>query len=158
MLSPNPPPSFYSFVRYASLALAFSVLLWSVGCSSKGSKDSVSGKVTLNGQKVAGTVYFTGPDKKTVNTPIGPDGSYVIENPSKGENVITVKGMGAATGSAPASSFAPVNPDKDGALMKDKSGKMDMGAPPPGKYATDAGGLKYTVKGGRETYNIELTP
>jgi hypothetical protein len=158
MLSPTRPPTFYSLVRCASLALSLSVLVWSAGCS-KGAKDSVTGKVTLNGQKVTGTLTFTGPDKKSVTAPINPDGTYLIENPSKGDNTITVQGLGTGPGAAPANTFAPVTPDKGADLMKDKSIKGDtMGSPPPTKYATEAGGLKYTVKGGKETHNIELTP
>jgi hypothetical protein len=159
MLSPKRLPSFHSLVRCASLAFSLSVLVWSAGCSKGGPNTAVTGKVTLNGSNVNGTVTFVGPDKKSVTAPIT-NGTYTIENPSKGENTILVKEMGSAgmPGAAPKDSFAPKVTDKDGALLKDKTAKIDPGVPPPAKYATEAGGLKYTVKGGKETHNLELTP
>jgi len=159
MLSPTRPPTFYSLVRCASLALSLSVLVWSAGCS-KGAKDSVTGKVTLNGQKVAGTMTFTGPDKKSATAPINPDGTYLVENPSKGENTITVKGFGTGPGAANPAAFQPPAGDKGSDMLKDKTVKTDMGSPPPAKYATEgpANDLKFTVKGGKEKYDIDLKP
>lgn len=158
MLYLNRSPSFYPLVRYASLALSLSVLVWSAGCSKGGPKDVVTGKVTLNGAKVVGTVTFIGPDKKPVKTPINPDGSYTLPNPAKGENIILVTGLGIGAGTAPKDSFAPT--DKDSAVMKDKtSTNSDMGKPPPDKYGSEAtSDLKFTVTGGKQTKDLELTP
>jgi len=72
------------------------------GCpGGDGAKNSVSGKVTLNGKPVAGTVVFIGADNSEVGTsPIGPEGNYTIVNPTPGPVKILVKGKGAA-GSGP---------------------------------------------------------
>jgi len=75
-----------------------------------------------------------------------------------GENNIQVKKMGAGlpkVGGGP----APVIPKdtKDSSKMTEM-GKAAGGAEPPEKYAAANNGLKYTVKGGKETFNIELTP
>jgi hypothetical protein len=152
------------------------------GCGSKsdGPKDSVYGKVTLNGQPVTGQVVFVGPDKKEVTSPITPEGEYRIVDPPKGEVVILVRSVGAApAGPSPVGPGAlptpgvkgpgplvsggkpppgPTPPPKGGKPPDMPSGMPTAGATPPAKYATAAGGLKLTVTGGDQKYDIELKP
>lgn len=159
MLSQHRTPGFYPLVRYASLALSLSVLVWSAGCS-KGAKDVVTGKVTLAGQKVNGAVTFIGPDKKQVTGGIV-NGVYTIENPPKGDNIVLVKGHGDAMPGAAKNlggAVADPTPDKSGGdMMKDNRVKSDLGVPPPPKYASEAtSGLKFTVTGGKQTNDITL--
>jgi len=119
-----------------------------VGCgggSSGPGKDSVSGKVTLNGAAVSGTVTFIGPDNRPVESPIRPDGGYTIEKPSVGANRITVRGM-----------LQPKLP-KDAPPTGTTAG--GSGASPPEKYANpNTSNLSFEVKGGKQTYDIPLTP
>jgi hypothetical protein len=105
--------------------------------------DSVTGKVTLKGQPVAGEVIFVGSDRKEVGSPIGADGSYQIYNPPKGEVQILVKGFPGAA----------VEPPKD-APPRPGAG----GAAPPARYARPNNGLTMTVTGGKQTHDVPLTP
>jgi len=122
-------------------------LLSLAGCGGKPteSANSVSGKVTLDGAKVAGQVIFVGPDnKELVPAAIKLDGTYQIADVPPGKYKVLVRGAGSATGPAP----------KDSALPKMETGG---GAAPPAKYAAvTTSDLTYEVKGGKETYNIEL--
>jgi len=155
MLSQHRAPVLYPLVRYASLALSLSVLVWSAGCS-KGVKDVVTGKVTLGGSKVNGAVTFIGPDKKPVKGGIV-NGVYTVENPSKGENIILVQGHDVAMPGAAKKDFNVPDPDKGGGMMKDNTVKTDLGVPPPPKYGSEAtSGLKFTVTGGKQTFDITL--
>lgn len=123
------------------------ILIAGCGGGGKGKGDTVSGKVTLNGNPVAGEVIFIGSDGKESKMLISMDGSYTVASPAKGEAKIGVKSMG----SAPAPSGA---------------GKSDMpgfspasGVPAPAKYNNPStSGLTYTVKGGDEKFDIVLTP
>src|SRR5438045_2011452 len=67
------------------------------GCGGgKPSNDSLSGKVTLNGQPVAGQVVFvSNSDSKETPTVISPTGDYSVAL-AKGEYQILVKGTGLA--------------------------------------------------------------
>lgn len=132
----------------AALPLA-TALLFLAGCGgSKGAKDSVSGKVTLGDQTVAGEVIFTYSDGKEGRSPIGPDGFYSIPTPSKGEAKIAVKGMLGGTGT-------PTSGPKSDMPMPGAAG----GVAPPAKYGrNETSGLTYTVKGGEEKFDIPLTP
>ena len=129
-------------------------LLVGVGCGKKdeGPKNFVAGKVTLNGEPVAGMVVFTGPGNKEVSSPINIDGSYRVADPAVGQNTIVVK-------SAPGMSMAPAgSPPKDAPPLTGASGSAKMGVAPPAKYASPGNGLKYDVKGGKETHDIKLEP
>jgi len=157
-LTLSPTKWFASSRMLGALSLAFLVALLSgvSGCDSgpKGAKNSVSGKVTLNGEKVAGTVSFVGSDPAPKETPIKPDGTYQIDDPPTGQVKIVVKGMGGPTGAAGAAKPPPGGPE-----MPSMPGTGMGGATPPAKYGSPATTpLTYDVKPGKQTYNIELTP
>jgi len=130
------------------LAFLLAVLVWGAGCGSKGPKNVVTGKVTLNGQPVAGTVTFTGGGGKEVNAPINPDGTYMIPDPPEGENQIVVKGFLGATGPLPGAEKVP------GGGLSTPGGALkpaEMGANPPAKYGKPGNGLSFNVTGGKQT-------
>src|SRR4051812_18600270 len=85
-----------------SLSLFVALLVGLSGCDKKGDEaaNSVSGKVTLNGEPVSGVVIFVGADNKEYPSPIKPDGSYSVPNPPTGQVKILVKGMGGTLPSA----------------------------------------------------------
>jgi len=132
--------------------LLFVVALGTVGgCGTKGPKSSVSGKVTLNGQNVAGQVTFVGADNKELSSPIREDGSYLIENPPTGSVKVLVKGM-TSGGPAPMTPKTPGMPS-----MPDMPGAK--GVAPPAKYGSVATTpLTFEVTGGKQTYDIPLAP
>src|SRR5271170_475352 len=68
-----------------------------LGCGGPaGPKNTVSGKVTLEGQPVAGIVVFLSGDGKEVSGPINYlDGTYQIPDPPSGQVSIVVKGLPA---------------------------------------------------------------
>ena len=127
------------------------ILIAGCGGGGKGKGDTVSGKVTLNGNPVAGEVIFVGSDGKESKMLISMDGSYTVASVAKGEAKIGVKSMSMGIGNAPAPTGA---------------GKSDMpgvtpasGVPAPAKYSNpSSSGLTYTVKGGDEKFDIVLTP
>jgi len=102
-------------------AIAFVVLMSGCTGTSKGIQNSVSGKVTLNGDPVSGTVVFVGSDGKEAMSPISAEGKYDIPNPPQGTVKILVKGTGI------------IAPPKDGGLP---AGTKDApGAGTGGRFA-----------------------
>ena len=118
-----------------------------IGCSS-GSGSTLTGKVTLNDQAVAGSVILVGPDKKEHTVPISPDGVYSVGGLAPGEYAVRLKGNGPK----------PPPPPKDVPLPKDAVDKSGPTLQPPAKYTQGNTGLKVTVSGGAQTYDIPLTP
>jgi hypothetical protein len=145
--------------RVLAVVVLLPLLTVTAGCSGSGPKNTVSGKVTLKGQLILGSITFVGPNGKEVTAPINPDTSYLIPDPAMGENKIAIKGIpGAAPGGAPAEAGQP-GLKKD--MMKDMLSPTTMGVPPPAKYATPGGPdgkLTFTVTGGKQEFNIELKP
>jgi hypothetical protein len=136
--------------RWFAPCLVLAALVLVAGCSGK-VENSVSGKVLLNGKPVAGTVVFIWPDKKELVSPIGPDGQYAFPNPTRGTVTILVKGMG---GGPTGGKVAP----PPGATGKLGAG-LGQGEAPPARYAdARTSGLSYDIKGGKETYDLPLTP
>jgi len=143
---------------YRAPAALLALLIVVAGCSKPGPKDVVSGTVKLNGQEVKGTVVIVGSDGKEMACPIS-GGKYSIANPPLGEVVFPVKGM-----------FGPPGTEKGQKAEKPKikgpAGSMilenkdtNMGVEPPGRYyKKETSDLKRTLKGGRETFDIELRP
>jgi hypothetical protein len=122
------------------------------GCGGRGPKSLVKGKVTLEGQPVAGTIIFIGSDNKEHPAPLA-KGEYAIENPPSGEVTILVRGAG--TGVAMPKGDLPM---KDKGPKVEMPGTANMGVEPPAKYGQKEHGIKKTVKGsGTEKIDIELT-
>jgi len=118
------------------------------GCGPKDTKNSVSGKVTLNGEPVDGIVAFVGSDNKEVTGPTKPDGSYEIIGAPVGQVKIIVKRL-------PNANKPTVAPPKDAPAMP----STNNGVPPPVKYgATTTSDLSFEVKKGKQIYDIKLTP
>jgi len=150
--------------RFPSLSAAV-FLIFACGCGGSGGggdKDLVKGRVTLNGQAVAGQVIFVAADKKEYPTVIALNGDYQLTKLPKGEYSVLVKsGMGSAPGAPAMGGADKIKSDKMGKNLvletkKDESG----GAEPPAKYSQLGGGndLKVTVTGGDQKYDIVLTP
>lgn len=127
---------------------ALAIFLGAAGCNSKGggSGNEVSGKVTVGGQAVSGTVTFLAPDGKLVTVPIKPDGTYSTTELTANDYKVGVQGLGG------------VGPPKG------KGGEMpgmpsSGGVAPPAKYSDPAtSGLTFKNPGGKQTHNIDLTP
>lgn len=120
-----------------------------IGCGTA-SPDAVSGKVTLNGQPVAGEVVFLVGGAEKAASPIKLDGTYQVSNPPRGEVEVLVKGPPALPSPPPGGKKVDIPPP---------TGSSPSGVSPPAKYARPNNGLaKLNVTGGRQTHNIELTP
>lgn len=105
----RPGPRCRYLLMIAVVAIAF------VGCNRGPAMGNVSGKVTFQGQPVTeGTVAFNSPDKGTGATaPIGPDGSFKLENALvPGNYKVTILPPPAppppATGGTPPPAFANI--------------------------------------------------
>ena len=105
----------------------------------------LSGKVSLGGQPVSGTVVFVGADKKEYSALIMPSGMYSIPELPAGEYKIAVRGAGGTMMKGP----------KGANNMPDMAGSAGGGAP-PAKYASPDNGLTYKYAGGKQTHDIEL--
>jgi hypothetical protein len=130
------------------------------GCGS--SKGTVTGKVTYNGNPVpGGQVFFVLPDTPPVFAKIGPDGSYTAKDVPVGEATVCVEtdSVKSAGGGAATPQYKP--PKDADPNVYDPS---IQSAPVGGKYvaipseygdpATST--LRYTVKDGDQTHNIDL--
>ena len=130
------------------------VFVMATGCGGEGPKNVVSGKVNLGSDPVSGVIQFKMSDGKEYSAP-GVNGIYGVSIETVGDATIVVKADPnaplAPKGSGPAPAM-PKGPPMPGMPALTKS------VAPPTKYATDAGGLKYTVKAGTQTHDIELTP
>jgi len=139
--------------RWGSGALLLSALVFVAGCTTGGgAKNSVTGKVTLDGKPVSGIVAFVYPDKQEVTSPIGPDGGYSIPEPKPGTVKVVVRSM------QPLGGGGLKAPPKGGPPMAEMPG-TGGGTPPPKKYeAANTTPLTYEVAPGRQTYDIPLAP
>jgi len=141
--------------RCLALLLLAAFVFAGVGCDS-GPKDIVSGFVTLNGKPVAGTIQFVGASKESQAVPIGPKGDYTLPNPPHGECDVIIKGMGGVGGvTGPVKDASGASKD----TMKDAGGlggTGGMAVAPPKKYE-QKGTLKFTVEGGKQKKDFELT-
>lgn len=137
-------PSFSPARRWPVCAALPFVLLAVVGCGGAGAKPVVSGKVTVNGKApVPGcTVSFIGADNKETSASVANDGAYTVSDAPLGDDRVVVKGP---------------------AIRPATVGRMP-GAPAvgteqiPPKYQQPGNGLTYTVKAGRQTHDLDLTP
>lgn len=119
--------------------------LLSTGCDKKGggTDNAVSGKITLDGKAVAGSVVFYAADNKEFSGLLLPDGTYTVTDMPAGDYKVAVKPTGGA---------AP-----KGAAI-DMSGGAG-GVAPPAKYgSTTTSGLTFKRTTGKQEHNIPLTP
>jgi hypothetical protein len=142
---------------YRVPAALLALLMVVSGCTKPGPKNVVSGTVKLNGQDVKGTVVIVDSDGKETASPIS-GGKYTIADPPLGDVVFLVKGMAGLPG--------PENPQKaEKPKLKGPADKIlentdrNMAVEPPRRYNTkETSDLKHTLKGGKETFDIELRP
>jgi len=141
------------FPLFLTTGLAALVL---AGCG--GPRGTVSGQVKYNGQPLpAGEVVFIceAGDKPVVHATIQ-DGHYSVSGLSVGPAQVTVTTMAPAVQSKLPPGVKPVEPPGGGPAETPAPGKY---VPIPPKYGRpDQSGLSCTVKGGSQTYDIDLTP
>jgi hypothetical protein len=140
-----------------------------IGCGSKNplAPASVSGAVTYKGKDVqGGTVQFVTPTGTAYSSPIAVDGTYAVSDLPTGEMAVVVETesvnpeLKAASGK---------DADRRNAMMGQRKGPNGQGgagdssalAPKytkiPEKYSkSKTSPITYTVKSGRQVYNIEL--
>jgi hypothetical protein len=137
------------------------------GCSQP--KGHLSGKVIYQGQPLpGGWLTFRPADSKqnTVSVMIDAEGHYDVTLPA-GDVAIAVDNRELKPHQAgPRPSLPPgiKLPGQDGGVKVDASGPASGGGKLSGKYVpipekfyqVETSGLKYTVKGGSEPYDIEL--
>jgi hypothetical protein len=149
---------------YRLLTLLLGAVIVASGCSGKGAKNAVYGKVTLNDQPVAGTVFFYGA-KGEKSAGIETDGSYYMTDPPLGEVTVVIKAHEKGPGDAGTQDAKPIIPDSK-PTAKEKT-KMDLGpvagaekpgVTPPAKYGKkESSPLKITVKGQtKEKHDLPL--
>ncbi len=128
--------------RPVCAALPF--VLMAAGCGGEGAKAVVSGKVTVNGKApVPGcTVSFIGPDRKEISASVANNGDYTVNDAPLGDDQVLVKGPSIRAATAGQMPGAPA------------VGTEQI----PAKYQLPGNDLTYTVKAGRQTHNIGLTP
>jgi hypothetical protein len=151
------------------LTLFLAAVLVAVGCSGKGAKNSVTGKVTMNGQPVKGTVVFLGANSEKQGGIEG-DGTYYIQDPPLGEVTVLIKAyekgaeFGGGGGSDKKPEIPQLKPTKEKGVAPDTGGRSPSlpeasgGVNPPAKYGKkDSSPLKITVKGSvKEKHDFTL--
>ncbi len=150
------PASFPAALRRSAIACLglLPLLALAGGCSgSSETNNSVTGRVTLRDEPVAGAVEFIYPDK-TKGFSIITNGNYTIANLKTGSVKVVVKGGAAKAKQA----VAP--PPAKGPEMPVLPGTVGTeGVAAPAVYGDEATTpLTYTVKAGKQTHNIELNP
>jgi hypothetical protein len=129
--------------------LLLSTLIVGLGCGTTGPKNTVSGKVTYKGSPVEGSITFVTSAGKEFTGPIT-GGTYFLNDTPPGEVRVSIKGPPKMPGVMPGK-------DKLPDLPAGKGPAVQMGVSPPKKYESPENGLKYTVKGGKETKDFDLT-
>lgn len=154
--------------RWLTLAVLAGLLTLS-GCTKTG---TVNGSVTLDGQPVLfGQVAFTGPNGKSVSAPIR-NGKFTLSKVPLGAGTFTVNtqevqairdelsrqegnlppGVGVPNGAA-----APAGDPQAAQHRKDMEEMATKGVLVPLRYTDPAqSGLKYTVTGGDQTFDLPL--
>ncbi len=135
-------------------------VVFAIGCSGGTKTNAVKGKVTLDGQPVAGVVTFVGPSKKKSSSPIKvDDGTYQINDAELGDNQIYIeKGLGAGGPGAVFSGGGNVGMREMPKDMGKDMPKPAMGVEPPEKYTNPStSGLHFNVTGGTQEHDITLT-
>jgi hypothetical protein len=130
--------------------------LGTAGCG--GSKGTVSGKVYYKDAPLkGGNVTFVNADKQSYLVAIQEDGSYSIEKVPPGEIKIAVE---TASLKPPNSYVLRNKPPADAGgsyTPPDYEARAKRFVPIPDRYSNpDQSGLQYTVKGGKQTFDIKL--
>jgi len=137
------------------LGLAF-VLVTISGCPSNPVTTAVTGKVTLEGKPVAGTITFLGPENKSAMGPIM-DGKYTVSNPPVGKCKVTITGTGLPPPTGAVGVGKEIKDTDPSAKMKDKMPPTGGGEAPPAKYTSPDNGLTYEVVAGKNEKDFALT-
>jgi hypothetical protein len=152
----------------AYLLLAFCMALPCLsGCG--GRQATVKGKVTFQGKLLtAGTIAIVGKDNRIEHGYINKDGTYEVKNAPVGEVTITVQTPPPAGGGMPPPSPPPgvKNPGlpqmPKEMIPADYEGSMGQAknvVAVPAKYGkVETSDLKYTLKSGTQTIDIDLKP
>jgi len=156
--SPAPLLSGRVYARFLLIALLIAAVVGVAGCGSRGPKNLLTGKVTLKGEPVNGSLAFIGPDSQEKVCPINPDSTYVIGDLPAGDYQVLVKPFGKAAG--PAGAPTPVIPKDSAAMPGMPSGpSLGQGATPPAKYGKPGNGLTVKVTGSsKQTQDFPLEP
>jgi hypothetical protein len=122
-------------------------VLLAAACGCGPGRATVSGKVTYNDQPVTyGSVTVLGPDDKAASGAINPDGTYTVEGLTPGEARFGVISRDPAKGRSP----------RKGGAEEQAAAKAGW-VPLPRQYeAAASSGLTTTLKGGHNTYDIDL--
>lgn len=131
--------------RRFAVAMGFALLVFgSSGCGS--GQGDVSGKVTLDGKPLKwGTVLIEGPDGSAKQGNIDSNGEYAIRGISAGDAKVAVNSPDPKSVTSPKGGKATSFPD------------VSDWFPIPKQYEGLAtSGLKFGIKGGKNTINIEL--
>jgi hypothetical protein len=148
--------------RQALLLLSLAASIGLFGCG--GSSGTVAGKVYYKGELVkGGNVQFVASDGSARSSAIAEDGTYTIDKLHLGEAKISVdtssfkpqKGF-YAYGSKPMKP-PPGQPEGSGYKPPDTQELAKRYVAIPEKYIDpNKSGLKYTVKSGRQDYDIKM--
>ena len=149
------PPRRRSIGRLVAL-FGLVVSLHALGCG--GSTGSVSGKVLYKDTPLkGGFVTFVTADNKSFKAEIGEDGSYsIVEKMPAGDVKISVE-TESLKPSPGARSYAPPADYKGDYKPPDSAAAAKRYIKIPDKYASaDTSGLKLTIKGGKQEFDIKL--
>jgi hypothetical protein len=158
------------FTRCCGAWLLCALVLFSAGCNRGPERATVRGKVSIDGKPLTtGNVMFWGADNYTGTAVIDKEGNYVLSDAPVGDAKITVTvpkpppgGMAAMQRmqSAPIAqetqSVDPNDPSRRISIMGDMPSEIVQ---IPDKYNDPStSGLVYSVKGGEQNHDINLTP
>jgi len=120
----------------------------------KGDTGTVSGKVTYKGKPLpGGNVTFAGKDGKSLAAAIHEDGTYSLEKVPPGEYKVAVE-TESLRKAAPGGGVPPKGGDK---IAPPPAADAPKYVAIPVKYANpETSGLTYTVKTGKQTFDIDL--
>jgi len=149
----------FSSLRVLGRARTFLVLLVALGLSGCGASGTVSGKVSYNGKNLkGGTVTFiSSQGKASASTNINEDGTYTIDNVPAGDVKVCVDTsmLNPAGKSTHHYSAPPGQKPPEG--LEDSTDTSKRYVEIPKDYAfQEKTTLTLTVKGGKQTHDIEL--
>ena len=138
--------------RHRAVALlCASTFVFLLGCGGgpREAANSVSGNVTVKGEKVStGTIIFHG--SKDVQAPIL-EGAYKIDDPPLGQVKVSFKSLGGTIAGVDQSKM-PKGPDKGGGTLAGAA----TGVAIPKKYEAPDNGTTYEVQAGKQKKDFDL--